>query len=202
MPLHINTPLVKSAVLSSAERSIWLKLESLQPSGSFKNRGIGVACQHYVDEGAKQLISSSGGNAGIATAYCGQKLKVGVKVIVPENAPANAIQAIQSFGAEVEIHGSTWIEAHQKALSLVEPSSKLIHPFDDPLLWPGHGTLIDEVVAEKCLPDAVVLSVGGGGLLCGIAHGLKSSGLENIPIVAVETRGAASLNAAMGKSGY
>ena len=196
-PLHINTPLQKSAVLSSAEQNIWLKLEALQPSGSFKNRGVGVACQHYVTLGATRLISSSGGNAGIATAYCGQKLDVRVHVVVPQNAPQTAIDAIQKFGAQVEIHGSTWQEAHQRALSYVDEQSYLIHPFDDPLLWPGHATLVDEVVEAGITPDAVMLSVGGGGLLCGIAMGLERHDLAGIPIIAVETTGAASLNGAI-----
>jgi len=195
--LHINTPLLRSSVLSSPSQDVWLKLEAMQPSGSFKNRGVGVACQHYVAQGARRLISSSGGNAGIATAYCGSQLGVAVHVVVPQNAPQTAINAIQRFGAEVEIHGSTWQEAHQRALSYLDENSCLIHPFDDPLLWPGHATMIDEVVEAGVIPDSVILSVGGGGLLCGVAAGLNKHQLGEVEIVAVETHGAASLHAAI-----
>jgi L-serine/L-threonine ammonia-lyase len=89
------------------------------------------------------------------------------------------------------------MEAHNHALSLAVGKAKIIHPFDDPLLWPGHATLVDEVVEAGIHPDAVVISVGGGGLLCGISMGLERNGLKEIDIVAVETVGAASLKAAM-----
>lgn len=80
--LHIETPFFESRPLTiGAGRSIWLKLESLQPPGSFKIRGIGLACQEYVRRGAKRLISSSGGNAGIAVAYAGRHLSVPVVVV-------------------------------------------------------------------------------------------------------------------------
>ena len=195
--LHCVTPLIESPRLSSPDQKVWLKMEALQPAGSFKNRGVGHACQHYVNNGAQKLVSSSGGNAGIATAYAGSKLGVPVVVIVPESTSSISIGAMRQFGADVVIEGHSWIEAHQFAESLLDPVSVLIHPFDDPVLWPGHATLIDEVVDSGLSPDAVILSVGGGGLLCGIAQGLKQHGLEDTQIVAVETSGAASLAAAM-----
>ncbi|MBX2882319.1 MAG: pyridoxal-phosphate dependent enzyme [Granulosicoccus sp.] len=200
-PLHINTPLLLSPHIVLAEANVWLKIDALQPAGSFKNRGIGVACQHYVRNGAQILVSSSGGNAGIAAAFAGSQLSVPVSIVVPENAPQTAIDAMRKFGAEVEVNGSTWGEAHEKALRVVESNKHkgavLIHPFDDPLLWPGHATLIDEVIAAGCTPDAVVLSVGGGGLLTGVARGLAAHNLSDCEIVAVETCGAASLAAAI-----
>ena len=156
-PLHINTPLIKSQKLSTGNSEVWLKLEALQPAGSFKNRGIGHACQQYISAGADHLVSSSGGNAGIATAYCGQNLGVAVTVVVPENAPLTAIKAIEGFGAKVIVHGSSWMEAHNHALSVASGQAKLIHPFDDPLLWPGHATLIDEVVEAKSKSTIVVI---------------------------------------------
>jgi L-serine/L-threonine ammonia-lyase len=79
----------------------------------------------------------------------------------------------------------------------VDAASAFIHPFDDPLLWTGHASMIDEVVQSGVSFDAVVLSVGGGGLLCGVAEGLERNGLADTPIVAVETRGAASLAASI-----
>ena len=191
--LHQQTPLLRSAALSTPDQNVWLKMEALQPAGSFKNRGIGYACQQYVSNGATRLLSSSGGNAGIATAYCGMRLGVPVEVVVPESAPAMSIAAIRRFGASVTVHGASWIEAHERVLSMQGDDSALIHPFDDPLLWPGHGTMIDEVVAQGVNPDVVVLSVGGGGLLCGVAAGLDQHGLSAVEIIAVETQGAASL---------
>ena len=83
-PLHIETPLFESRPLSIlAGRSVWLKMEALQPPGSFKIRGIGFACQEYARRGAKRFISSSGGNAGITVAYAGRYLSIPVIVVVP-----------------------------------------------------------------------------------------------------------------------
>jgi L-serine/L-threonine ammonia-lyase len=192
--LHIETPLLESTPLSRISGSkIWLKMEAMQPSGSFKLRGIGRACSHHVSRGVRNLISSSGGNAGIAVAYCGRKLGVPVTVVVPESTPERAIDTIRSEQAEVIVIGESWQEAHDHARSLCGPDSELIHPFDDPLLWEGHATLIDEVVESGLRPDAVVLSVGGGGLLCGVLEGLLKHEMSDIPVLAVETDGAASL---------
>jgi L-serine/L-threonine ammonia-lyase len=77
-------------------------------------------------------------------------------------------------------------------LSLVDGDAVYVHPFDDPLIWEGHASLVDEVLASGLEPDAVVLSVGGGGLLCGVARGLQRAGLSQVTIVTAETVGAES----------
>lgn len=192
-PLHIETPLFESQPLSiQAGRSVWLKFEALQPPGSFKIRGIGFACQEYARRGALRFISSSGGNAGIAVAYAGRHLSTPVVVVVPETTTERAKNLIQQEGAEVIVHGSSWHEANVLALSLVRETDAFLHPFDDPLLWQGHATMIDEVAHADVKPDAIVLSVGGGGLLCGVIEGLYRNNWKNIPVIAVETEGADS----------
>lgn len=139
MPLHLHTPLLESLPLGEAcGRRVRLKMDALQPSGSFKMRGVGHACEWHARQGARGFISSSGGNAGLA----------------------------------------------------------FIHPFDDPLLWTGHASLVDELAQDGWRPDAVVLSVGGGGLLCGVVEGLQRQGWHDVPVIAVETRGADSLSRA------
>lgn len=198
MTLHIQTPLLESRPLSlAAGRAVWLKLDALQPCGSFKLRGVGHACEVHHGRGARHFVSSSGGNAGLAVAYAGRQLGVPVTVVVPETTTARAKQLLRLEGAEVVVHGSSWQEANQLALTLVGAEDAFIHPFDDPLLWAGHASLIDEVAASACKPDAVVLSVGGGGLLSGVVEGLKRNGWSDVPVLAVETEGAASLHAAM-----
>ncbi len=193
-PLHIETPLFESRPLSvHAGRSVWLKLDALQPPGSFKIRGIGFACQEYVRRGAKRLISSSGGNAGIAVAYAGRHLSVPVLIVVPETTSERAKALIRQEGAEVVVHGASWQEANDLAMSTVGKSDVLVHPFDDPLVWQGHSTLIDEVARSGVRPDAVVVSVGGGGLLCGLVEGMRQNGWSDLPVIAVETEGADSL---------
>ncbi|PHV51584.1 MULTISPECIES: pyridoxal-phosphate dependent enzyme [Janthinobacterium] len=198
MALHIETPLLNSRALSlHSERAIWLKLEALQPPGSFKIRGIGLACEEYARRGASRFISSSGGNAGIAVAYAGRQLGIPVIVVVPETTSQRARALIAQEGAEVIVHGAAWQEANALAQSMLTPQDAFLHPFDDPLLWQGHAGMIDEVARAGLKPDAVVLSVGGGGLLAGVAEGLQRNGWDDVALVAVETQGAASLAAAV-----
>ena len=196
--LHIVSPLIESRALSRLSgKNIALKLEAVQPPGSFKIRGIGLACQEYVQRGAKRFISSSGGNAGIAVAFAGRHLRVPVVVVVPETTSERAKALIQLEGAQVIVHGASWQEANALAISMVTPSDAFLHPFDDPLLWRGHASMIDEVAQSGMKPDVVVLSVGGGGLLCGVVEGLHRNGWADVPVIAVETEGAASFAAAV-----
>lgn len=196
--MHVETPLIESLPLSSAAGfQVLMKLEAVQPTGSFKARGVGHACVEYRRRGAKRFISSSGGNAGLAVAYCGRKLGMPVTVVVPKTTTARAKRLIEMERAEVIVHGDSWNEANAKALTLADPSSAFIHPFDDPLLWTGHATLVDELARQTDKPDAIVLSVGGGGLLCGVGEGLKRNGWNDVAIVAAETRGAHSYSEAL-----
>jgi len=191
--IHQETPLIESRALSRrASGRVWLKMEALQPCGSFKARGIGFACQRYREQGRKRFVASSGGNAGLAVAYAGRRLGIPVTVVVPGSTSARAQQLIRDESAEVVVHGQSWQEAHQHALSLVDGDAAYVHPFDDPLIWEGHASLVEEVLASGLEPDAVVLSIGGGGLLCGVARGLQRAGLSQVTIVTAETMGAES----------
>ncbi|MBB3964356.1 pyridoxal-phosphate dependent enzyme [Rhizobium metallidurans] len=198
-PLHLDTPLfLTSADYSAASRPLWLKLDALQPAGSFKLRGVGRLCQHEVENGAKEIFCASGGNAGIAAAYAGRALGVPVTIVVPQTTSEEVRRSIAATGAAVLVHGSVFDEANAHAVNLAaERKAAYVHPFDHPLLWEGHGTLIDEVVARGAEFDCVVASVGGGGLLAGIVAGLKRNGLDNVPVIAVETEGAASFHASL-----
>ncbi len=197
-PLHIETPLLASLPLSARTGcDIWLKMEALQPPGSFKLRGVGLACQTRAAQGATRLVSSSGGNAGIAVAYAGRQLGLPVQVVVPQTTPERARALITEQGAHLTVHGASWFEANELAQSMLGPTDAFIHPFDDPLLWQGHATLIEEVARQGLVPDAVVLAVGGGGLLCGVVQGLQHQGWGAVPVLAAETRGADSLAQAL-----
>lgn len=198
MPLHIQTPLIESRPLSlTAGSAVWLKLEALQPCGSFKLRGVGQACEVHHARGARHLVSSSGGNAGLAVAYAGRQLGMAVTVVVPQTTSERARELLRLEDAKLVVHGSSWQEANAHAQTLLGPGDAFIHPFDDPLLWAGHASMVDEVAATGLKPDAVVLSVGGGGLLSGVVQGLQRNGWHDVPVLAAETEGAASLHAAM-----
>jgi L-serine/L-threonine ammonia-lyase len=193
MTLHIETPLLEShAMAVRAGQSVWLKMDALQPSGSFKLRGIGHACEQYALGGARRFVSSSGGNAGIAAAHAGRRLGLPVTVVVPETSSLRARELIAREGAAIIVHGASFQEANALAQSMLGEHDAFIHPFDDPLLWDGHASMMDEVDRAGLLPDVVVLSVGGGGLLCGVVEGLHRNGWGKVPVVAVETLGADS----------
>lgn len=197
-PLHINTPLIESLpICPNPHSQVWLKMDALQPCGSFKARGMGHACQKYVAKGAKALITSSGGNAGLAVAYSGRRLRVPVTVVVPKTTKSRSIDLIKREGAEVIVMGENWDAAHPYATALAkQKDAAYIHPFDDPLTWAGHASLVDEIFEAGIVPDAIVLSVGGGGLLCGVVEGLKRNKDAQVPILAVETKGAHAFSVA------
>ena len=197
MPIHLTTPLVESDAFGTPTQRVWLKLECLQPSGSFKLRGIGHACENHAARGARRLLSSSGGNAGMAVAYAGRHLGLPVTVVVPESTGERARSLIRRFGAEVVVHGRSWMEANEHLKTLRQETDAFIHPFDDALVWQGHATMIAEAATQGPRPAVVVLSVGGGGLLCGVLQGMHAAGWSDVPLVAVETLGAASLHAAV-----
>ncbi len=196
--LHIATPLLRHDALSAAlGKQVTLKMENLQPSGSFKLRGIGAMCQRAAEQGATHFVCPSGGNAGFAATVAGVALGVRTTILVPETTHESVRQKIRALGAELIVHGGVWDETNQQALRLAEaPGAVYVPPFDHADIWDGNATLIDEAAAQGEF-DAVICSVGGGGLLCGVLEGLHRNGLAQVPVLAVETRGAASLHAAM-----
>lgn len=196
---HHWTPVLISRPLSKlTQKSIFLKMECYQPVGSFKIRGIGRLCQEWVSQGKALLVSSSGGNAGYATAYAGRKLGVNVTVFLPSTSDQLFIDAIASEGATVIIHGDVWDQAHQAALEYAQAhNGGYVPPFDHPTIWEGHSTLVDEVVSSMEKPETIVVSVGGGGLACGILKGLARHGWNDVPLICVETQGSASFAAAL-----
>lgn len=199
-PLHIQTPLYENPALDNRlNKRIFLKMECYQPVGSFKIRGIGAVCQEAVDQGATHLVASSGGNAGYAAAYAGRQLGVRVTVAVPESTSQVARDRIIAEGATLIVHGEAWDETNTFAQQLVhQEGGTYIPPFDHPAIWRGNATVIDEAV-QQCptRPDVVIVSVGGGGLFCGVVEGMQRHGWEDVPVLAAETLGAESLAASL-----
>ena len=197
-PLHLNTPLLRAAPGQFSHPEVWLKMDALQPSGSFKLRGVGRLVRQAARDGAKEIVCASGGNAGFAAAYAGQALGLPVTIVLPKTSSAAVQTLIEARGATVLRHGDVWDESHEFAQALAtERGAAYVHPFDHPLLWEGHASLIDEVLEQGLHFDAVVTAVGGGGLFAGIVQGLRRHGLTEVPVIAVETEGAASLHAAL-----
>jgi len=198
--LHADTPIFELPPSYSASgKRLLLKMDALQPSGSFKLRGIGLRCVRAVEAGATELVCASGGNAGFSALYAARVLGVPITIVVPETTTGAVREAMQSRGATVHVRGAAFDDADMYARVLCEErtSATYIHPFDDAVVWEGHATLIDEVVQAGAEFDCVITSVGGGGLLAGIAMGLRRNGLSDVTIIAVETEGAASLAASV-----
>jgi L-serine/L-threonine ammonia-lyase len=173
-------------------------MEAFQPVGSFKARGIGALCRASVDAGANRLVCASGGNAGYAAAYAGRLLGVRTTIVVPSTTPAWVQDLIRREEAEVLVQGENWDVAHLHATALAQADgAAYIHPFDDPRIWSGHAPLIHEIAETGVKPGALVVAVGGGGLLCGVLEGMHQVGWVGVPVVAVETAGTACLAAAV-----
>ncbi len=196
---HVVTPLWESQPLSSIlQVPVWLKMEAFQPTGSFKARGMGAACRAAAERGVRRVVCSSGGNAGYSVAFAGRQLGLDVTIVVPETTSLRAQELIRGEGAKLMIHGASWDDAHAFALELARnEQAAYIHPFDDPQVWSGHASMVREIAEQGPKPGAVVVSVGGGGLLCGLVEGLHAVGWNDVPVLAVETKGADSFAAAM-----
>ncbi|VVO61038.1 L-threonine dehydratase biosynthetic IlvA [Pseudomonas fluorescens] len=196
--LHIRTPLILHPGLSTPTRRIWLKLENLQPSGSFKLRGMGLLCAQAKAQGKRKVVCPSAGNAGFATAVAAATLGLKACIVVPHTTPEATRARIRKTGAEVIVHGKVWDDANQKAMELAQGArTEYVPAFDHPVLWEGHSSIIDEILEDCPQVDTLVTSVGGGGLLAGILTGLIRHGRMDCRIVACETQGAASFSAAL-----
>ncbi|KAK0739247.1 tryptophan synthase beta subunit-like PLP-dependent enzyme [Apiosordaria backusii] len=211
----IETPLIYSAHMSrNAGCNIYLKLENVQPSGSFKSRGIGnmmleavLSTQNSNDNNTTHFLCSSGGNAGLACATTSLSLPNSrATIVVPLSTSPFMVQKLKDVGATVVQTGSSWIEAdtylRDELLSKNEPGVKNVYvpPFDHPAIWRGASSLVDEMVRQ--MPedqgvDAVVCNVGGGGLVNGVCEGVyrlfTAAGEKGPKVVALETEGADSL---------
>ncbi|KAM4809500.1 serine dehydratase-like [Rhinophrynus dorsalis] len=200
-PFHIATPLKESIVLSKvAGTKVLMKLENVQPMGSFKIRGIGHYCQKMSKDGCTKFVCSSGGNAGLAAAYASGRLGLPATIVVPGSTGRDIVHKLQDIGAEVVVVGKVWDDADAHAHQLAEcPGTVYVSPFNHPLIWEGHSSLVFELKASLASqkPGAIVVSVGGGGLLAGVAEGMKKVGWSDVPIIAMETKGAHCMNAAL-----
>ncbi|KAH6680092.1 tryptophan synthase beta subunit-like PLP-dependent enzyme [Plectosphaerella plurivora] len=203
----VTTPLIESGPLSKAAGCrIFLKLDNLQPSGSFKSRGIGnyLLCRIRESEAAGKhphFYATSGGNAGIACVVAARALGYEATVVVPTCTGQALIARLHAEGAsQVIIVGETVMDADKhlkKHVLPADPDGIYVPPFDHPDVWEGNGTVMHEIVGQMGgdRPDAVVCSVGGGGLFNGIVGYLDKIGWsDDVSVVAMETRGADSLN--------
>ncbi len=180
-PLATRTPLIGSRTLSRlAGSSVYLKLESLQETGSFKVRGAANRMLTLTpEEKERGVITVSTGNHGRAVAYVAQRLDIAATICVPEGVPSNKVEAIRALGAEILVCGETYDEAEEQAPRLAkERGLTMVNPYDDPLVIAGQGTIGMEIVKDLPQVDTVLVPVGGGGLISGIGLALQSANAD------------------------
>nr|XP_012145060.1 PREDICTED: threo-3-hydroxyaspartate ammonia-lyase [Megachile rotundata] len=184
----INTPCVKSRLSEATGIDLYLKKDFLQLTGSFKERGARYALLMLSEEQKKMgVISASLGNHALALCYHGQNLGIPVTVVMPVLAPIMKIAACRQYGANVIVQGLDMGEAKRIALRHgKEKGLTYINGYDHPHIMAGQGTLGLEIIEQVSNIDAVVIPVGGGGLIAGVALALKTLH-PNITIIGVES---------------
>lgn len=175
-----------------------LKLECLQVTGSFKARGATNKLLTLDEEArSRGLVTASGGNHGLAVAYAAASAGVPAVIFVPESTPAAKIEKLRQWGAEVTVAGQVWDESQEAALAAQKARNlTYVHPFADPQVIAGQGTLALEILAQMPIADTLVVAIGGGGLMAGVAAAAKAV-RPGIKIVGVEPTGAPTLYESM-----
>ena len=197
----LNTPCVESRTLSQLTGAqIYLKFENLQYTASFKERGAcNKLAQLSADERRRGVIAMSAGNHAQGVAYHAQRLGVRAVIVMPRFTPGVKIERTRGFGAEVVLHGDTLDEARQHALLLAEREGLVfVHPYDDEAIVAGQGTVGLEMLQAVPELEVLVIAVGGGGLIAGIATAARAL-KPGIEIIGVQTaRFPAMVNAIKG----
>jgi threonine dehydratase len=191
------TPVVAAPALG--ER-VSLKLETVQPTGSFKVRGgLAAVAATLASHPGRAVIGSSAGNHGLGLAYAAVQLKADVTVVVPRQASAAKVSALKQFDVHLVQHGQGYSEAEALALELADrDGSRYVSPYNDPDVIAGQGTIAREVLDQVPNLGTVVVPAGGGGLIAGLALGLGGTGVS---VVGVESVASPSMSSALAAGG-
>src|SRR6478672_10604344 len=193
------SPCPHSQMLSALTgQQIYLKLENLQMTGSFKERGALNRIALLTPEQAKRgVIAASAGNHAQGVAYHATKRGIRALIVMPLTTPLVKVTATRDFGAEVLLHGANYDEAFAEAMRQCDAQGlTFIHPFDDPDVMAGQGTIGLELLEQVPQLEAVVVPIGGGGLIGGVACAIKES-RRDVRVVGVQTSRLPSMAAAM-----
>src|SRR5580698_10053433 len=193
------SPCPHSQMLSALSgQQVYLKLENLQMTGSFKERGaLNRIAMLTPEQAARGVVAASAGNHAQGVAYHATKRGIRALIVMPLATPLVKVTATRGFGAEVVLYGANYDEACVEATRLCEAEGMtFIHPFDDPIVMAGQGTIALELLEQVPQLEAVVVPIGGGGLIGGIACAIKES-RPDIRVVGVQTSRLPSMLAAM-----
>jgi threonine dehydratase len=196
----LDTPCVESRTLGQIVGcQVFLKFENLQFTASFKERGALNKLLALEQQGVTGVIAASAGNHAQGVAHHAQRLGLRAVIVMPLATPAVKVERTLGFGAEVVLHGETFDEAREHALTLADAQGlTFVHPFDDPLVIAGQGTIGIEMLRAQPDLDTLVVAVGGGGLISGIATAARRI-KPGMQIVGVQTaRFPAMVNAIKG----
>jgi threonine dehydratase len=197
------SPCPHSQMLSGLTgQEIYLKLENLQMTGSFKERGaLNRIATLTPAQAAKGVVAASAGNHAQGVAYHATKRGIKALIVMPLATPLVKVTATRGFGAEVVLHGANYDEAYEEAMRLCTAAGMtFIHPFDDAVVMAGQGTIGLEILEQVPELDAIVVPIGGGGLIGGIACAIKES-RPGVKVVGVQTSRLASMVAACAAHG-
>ncbi len=190
-----HTPTVYSHTFSeSSGAEVWLKLESLQRTGSFKLRGAlnKVLCL-APDERARGLVAASAGNHAQGVALAARIAGAAATIVMPRATPLNKILRTEGYGAQVVLEGESYDQSQAAARALADArGATLVHPFDDPLVIEGQATVALEILDEVPALDTLVVPIGGGGLIAGVGLVLKALAPQ-VRLVGVQASGAAPM---------
>jgi threonine dehydratase len=177
---------------------VYCKLDNLQVTGSFKERGARNRLELLdAPARARGVIAVSAGNHALGLAYHGRCLEIPVTVVMPRWAPLVKVSTCMSFGADVRLHGETFAQARDEALAIArERELTFIPPYDDPDIINGQGTIGIELIEDLPQLDCVIVPVGGGGLISGIATAIKAL-KPSVQVIGVEAVNAPTMHAAM-----
>jgi threonine dehydratase len=193
---HVRrTPLLRAVGLRDTPAGrLSLKLESLQVTGSFKARGAtNKVLSLPSGQVGKGLVTASGGNHGLGVAYAGWLSKVPATIFLPSNVPPSKVARFESWGAEVVREGSVWDEADRAAREVAEwEGLTYVHAFADPAVVAGQGTIGLEIVEDAPETDVLLVAIGGGGLISGVATAVKALS-PGVRVIGVEPVGAPTL---------
>jgi threonine dehydratase len=173
----VRTPTLLSRTLSEATGAkVWVKFENLQFTAAYKERGaLNKLLLMDPSVRARGVIASSAGNHAQAVAYHGRRLGVPVTIVMPVSTPSIKIKQTEGHGARIVLHGEMYDEAFAEALRIAESESlTFVHPFDDPEIMAGQGTVALELLADAPEIDTLVVPIGGGGLISGVATAAKA----------------------------
>lgn len=190
-----RTPVTPSATFSELTGAdVWLKLENLQRTGSFKLRGAyNKIASLSPSERSRGVVAASAGNHAQGVALAARIAGIPAVIVMPERASLAKAEAVRGYGAELVLHGVDYNEAEARALALgAERGMAFVHAFNDPAVIAGQGTLGLEILEDVPDVETIVVPVGGGGLIAGIALAVKAK-RPDVRIVAVEPSGAAKL---------